>query len=440
MAGRLVMAGGSFAVSAIVARLLSPAEVGVYFLALSLSTVLALIARGGLEKTLLQLVANSMSHGNEARAAKAIALGFGMAATGSSIVAVMVLVGLPEVATAWFGSDALVSLSPVMVPWFCYLTLETLMADTFRGLGELSRASIAGGAASRILLVICLLILFWRGDQSSLLTIVLTTVAAGWVALTPGLILLVRRWRSLRFISRDRDAELKPGAVFTAALPLFVMGLTFYLAGEAGLWILSAFRPVDEVALYAVSLRLVLLIGLSLAIVDQVLPPFMSDLHARGDHDRLEGLLRVAASVAGAPAIGLLVAFALFGGEILGVLFGPYYVAAGPVLAILSVGQIVNVAVGSCGYMLIMTGHQKDLMRAAVFGGSITVAGGFLLAPAYGAGGVAVATSAGTVAAQLSSLWLVRIRCGIWTHAGIRPLLDVVRSARGWLKTGFLRS
>jgi len=39
--------------------------------------------------------------------------------------------------------------------------------------------------------------------------------------------------------------------------------------------------------------------------------------------------------------------------------FGEEFVAAAPLLVVLSLGQLINVATGSVGFLLLMSGHEK---------------------------------------------------------------------------------
>jgi len=105
-------------------------------------------------------------------------------------------------------------------------------------------------------------------------------------------------------------------------------------------------------------------------------------------------------------------------------IFGDYYRSGGTVLIILSLGQAVNVYVGSCGYTLIMMGQQRILLVIAIISAAVSVCCGLLWVQTWGATGVAVATTLGVSLQQILMLCLVRYQCGIWTHAGIRFIPD----------------
>ena len=95
--------------------------------------------------------------------------------------------------------------------------------------------------------------------------------------------------------------------------------------------------------------------------------------------------------------------------------FGTEFAEGSTALRILLIGQFVNVAVGSVGFILIMVGRTGwDLaVYAASF--AIDVGLALALAPVFGANGAAAAQSTALVVANVARLWLV------WRFVGIQP-------------------
>lgn len=431
LSGRVVSSGSNLAISILVARMLPPVEAGVYFLAFSVAAALAVLARGGLEKTVLRLVAEHRAAREQHQIYSALVRVYAISLIFVALTASGTALMGPVVAQGLFELPRLAQIVPLVAWWVAYLAYEMLLAETFRGLDSIPLASVFGGAAGRLLTVIALGGLSATGG-AALETVVAVTVIAGVVALIPGSIILARRALALK--GRE-PARVRTATVLGITAPLLVTNLAFFTSRNADLWILGAFRPAEELAIYAVAVRLVLLVGAALSIVDAVLPPLIAELTGPHQRERLQDLARSTASVAGLPAAAVLLIFIVAGRPVLELAFGPYYGASYPVLAILSFGQCANVFAGSCGYVLIMTGHQRSLMRAALGGGVLSVIGGLLLAGRFGALGVAVAAASGVVFQNLLILWMVRQHCGIWTHVGWRPLTNALvrltkRSAR----------
>ena len=432
LAGKVLTAGAGVAISVLLTRLLPPTEVGAYFLALSLATVAGLIARAGLEKTVLQMVAESLGRDDPSRARGVVHRVFAVALITIGLTGLLIgLGGGRWLATELFSSASMARLDGLLGVWTAYLGLEILFAETFRGFHDIPRASLFGGAISRTLSALTFLtLLLWRGG-AALDTVVLVTVVCGGASL---LMAWAALGRKLSGLSGRQASSVPTASVLGATWPLMISNVTLFFMGQADLWILGAFRPDQEVAIYGVSVRLVLLVGVSLTIVNAVLPPMIGELYAEQKRERMERIIRTTASVAAAPSVVLLTAFIVFGGPILNLAFGSFYRDGALILALLSIGQLVNVWVGSCGYTLIMTGHQRELMWSALLSGSISVIGGLATVKSLGAVGVATSVALGTIVQQLLMLTLARKRCGVWTHASpalvIGPARQLIRSLR----------
>jgi O-antigen/teichoic acid export membrane protein len=122
------------------------------------------------------------------------------------------------------------------------------------------------------------------------------------------------------------------------------------------------------------------------------------------------------------------------GDTILGLIYGSYYRQAAGILAWLCLGQLSNVWAGSCGTVLMMTGHQTTMMRITAFSGLLVLAGDLYVVRRYGIMGVAVVTAAGMTLQNLLLLVVTRKTTGIWTHIQVSLLRPSV--VRRWLRRG----
>ena len=100
--------------------------------------------------------------------------------------------------------------------------------------------------------------------------------------------------------------------------------------------------------------------------------------------------------------------------ELIMELFGDEFKVAGNLLVIMAIGQFINVATGSVGYLLNMSGHEKDFRRVTFFAGPLTVILCFILINQYGVLGAAIATATGLSLQNMMALFMVRKRLGFW--------------------------
>jgi O-antigen/teichoic acid export membrane protein len=420
--GKTVTAGSGLIVRALLSRLLTPEEFGVFAKAFSLVLVASMLSQLGLHQAVVRFVAEWMGAGRVARARAVVGLVYRYALLG--VVGAMALLLLGP--GAWLArdlwhSELLAGSMGAVSAWFAFKSFEVITSETFRGFKDLRWAATFGGAISGLLNVAVLLVL-WKASVDTGLGLALRVIAASTaLSLLIGLIVLRRKLRPLA-----TGESVPPAEVFSIAVPLWINGLVTYLLLQSDIWILGAFIPDDELAIYAAAAYVVALVSQSLILVNLVVPPFIADLYARGERGRLERILRTTATLAGLPAFAVLLAFIVFGKPILGWVYTEHYRAGAIVLALLSVGKMVNVLTGSCGVALAMTGHQKILMRITLVTAVLTIGGNLLVVKDYGTVGVAAVVCGGTIVQNLA-MWIATRRvAGLWTHMA-RPSTAAVR-------------
>lgn len=384
-AGKLFVVAATFVVNALLARLLSPEEMGAYFLIFSLSAVSALAAQLGLNQIVVRRVAESVGMGRPGQARTMIAAALGYTALGVAGVIMVLLFGLGEwAATQIFRSSLMAAALGWTTGWIAVLAFQSLIAESFRGFHDIRSATLFGGVLPSGLALSFFFLLWILRDQASLKEVLFFCVLSGAAGSLVGGLFLWRRLRGL-----EKEAGPKKAGILKAGWALLLTNLTMFALTQADIWILGAFRPADEVAVYGAASRLAALVTASLIIVNSVIPPIIAEMHAQGRIGELQRVLQRTATLTSIPALFAAGAFILFGGPIMGVLFGGPYRDGAVVLAWLSLGQIMNVLAGSCGFTLIMTGYEKVMMGITVFSGVLMVIGATWAVRTFGLPGVA---------------------------------------------------
>ncbi len=169
-----------------------------------------------------------------------------------------------------------------------------------------------------------------------------------------------------------------------------------------------------EVGIFTVAARTAMLTSLVLMAVNSIAAPKFAELYRLGDMEALNSTARRSAALMTLLAAPLLLAFLAAPRLVMG-LFGPEFRAGGFLLSILALGQFVNVATGSVGYLLMMSGHERLARNNTAFAAVLYVALSVALIPWAGPVGAAVATAIGVAALNLSAAYLVWRRLGILT-------------------------
>lgn len=198
------------------------------------------------------------------------------------------------------------------------------------------------------------------------------------------------------------DPEIK---AFAAAS--FGMCALDFLVSQADKILLGLYLNPRLVGIYVLASTISAFIPIILQSVNQIFAPVIADLHAKQRRDVLEKLFQTLTKwVVGLtlPLAVVVIAFALP----LMRIFGPAFEAGWSVLIIGAVGQLVNCGVGSVGYLLLMSGNQRRLMRVQFVMATISVAANIVLIPVLGIVGAALAAAGVNAAQNMWNLFEVR--------------------------------
>ncbi|MHB1937785.1 MAG: oligosaccharide flippase family protein [Acidobacteriaceae bacterium] len=399
--------------SALVARLLSVSAVGIYFIAISIVDSLALVGQGGFQSAVVRVVAESVGLRDPGRAKAAIKLALLGGSAGIAIVGTLFWLQGSWLAETVFHSPLLGEMTGLIALWAVIMTLQQLIAESFRGLHDIRLATLFGRLLPSFLVCALFAVQWLIKGSSDLRQVLISWILGSGVSAVAGIAVLMRRGRDL---SRDRTPALPVRQMVGIAWPIAVGTITLFVVAQADLWILAIFRPARQVAAYGAALRLSTLIGAPLLVANLVLPPLIAELFAIGDRNALEKVLRSTATMAAIPAVLAVLAVVFGHNGLVALIYGPRYASAGEVLVILSIGQLVSVLSGSCGFTLAMTRHQTTMMAVSLASGLMTITLALALAPTEGAVGVAVAATTGLTFQNVAMTVLAKNRLGVRTY------------------------
>jgi len=197
-----------------------------------------------------------------------------------------------------------------------------------------------------------------------------------------------------------------------ALAPIAVIAGLQVLNARLDVVMLGALSTDGEVGRYASANRFAALIAVPLLAANAALAPSISQLHATGDRRALQRTLTRTARWTFAAAAPIGCGLLLFGDVALGV-FGRAFATADRELLLLALGQLANVAFGSVGLVLMMTGNMRPLTLGLALGAATNAALNAALIPRHGALGAAIATATGMLVWNAAHAFAVRRRLGL---------------------------
>jgi O-antigen/teichoic acid export membrane protein len=375
-----------------IGRLLGPADAGLYFLALTVVTIGAVVGRVGLDNSLLRFVA-AHGAGEDWPAVKGVHdKASRMVAVGSSLTALLVAVSASYISVALFAKPALTSLLRWMAVAIVPAALLNLQALGLQGLKRIADSTLVANLGIPLLSLVGAVVLAPRWG----------TLGAVWAySLAAFLTMLVGFWR-WRAATTELDGvvgKFDTSVLLQSSVPLFWISCLQLVIASSSTVILGLLGSSADVGIYNSAYRTAMLTSFVLMAVNSISAPKFAALHQQGDLAALGRIARKSAILMALLASPILAAFILFPARVMG-LFGEQFTSGAPVLSILAVGQFINVVTGSVGWILIMCGYERLMRNNIAMCAVISITLNLLLIPRLGVIGAAIATAA-TLALQM---------------------------------------
>ncbi len=203
--------------------------------------------------------------------------------------------------------------------------------------------------------------------------------------------------------------------LFSAAPLCLIQGLE-YINRNIDLMLLGAISDKEAVGIFSIATHGATFISFALHTVNTVMAPTIARFWASGDVIRLQKLITKGARLAFSVSFPITVAMIWFGPVLLS-LFGKEFCEGYYALVILSLSELLNTAIGSVAYILILTGYEKETVIGLGIGASLHCLISLWLIPAHGVNGAAIATAVSLL------VWKVFLVWRVWRRLKIVPTI-----------------
>ncbi|WP_082401725.1 oligosaccharide flippase family protein [Pseudoalteromonas sp. UCD-33C] len=389
----------AFLFNLIVARELGSERAGVFFLSLAIIMLTSAIARLGLPTTVLRFSSQKSNHGGSVKEILNYALLYSL--TLSIFLALLLYVSSNSVAE-YMNKPLLGAILEGISPSVIGVSAIFIIAMSLQAR---HKVFLSIPCQNIVHFMICAFLIVYIGNDIGNIGLLFTSS----VTLTALLFYLIaikklpRRTNSLDkklfWDSARANWSITVMNQLIQWLPQLVVG--FYLLAES-------------VAFFSVAQRIAMLTTFILMAVNLVVAPKFSAFHAKGDDVgiRKTALFSIRLLVLSALPIVL---FMLLFPEFLMGLFGDEFKQGAVILQILVLGQAVNVVTGSVGFLLMMSGHERDMRLVTLISGFGVLISVPIFTKLFGAVGAAVATAFFISLQNLLAVYFVKKRLGFNT-------------------------
>jgi len=212
------------------------------------------------------------------------------------------------------------------------------------------------------------------------------------------------------------DAEAIKAEIKAFAKPASLAGALAVLSYQVDRLVVGALVPPDQFGRYLAAIQLATIFAVVVGAMNLVLRPSAASAFHAGSTAELSSLYQTLTRWILLLIVPAFVVILCAGPELVFVVYGPGFTGAAALLAILSVGLLVNAATGGVGQILLTVGKRRALMAINAVGLAIAFVTAVTLVPKFGPTGGAVAAMASMITinlAQVGVLWMTH-RFGPW--------------------------
>lgn len=410
-----------FAMNVAVTRTMGASEAGLFFFGFTLVTIAATAGRLGLDQVIVRFIATEKDKGTHSTLHKIY----------RSAVLWTLSASLIFTAGLWLSADWLNHVIfglPNFTPTFQNMVLAVpvvaiyiIHAQALQGLKRISQSMLV----SSVFVPTTVLALVFIAPTKHAYELSLYFIAACLLTALLGRLFWTRSVTSATSSSAP-NATQASSAISTeckettallmrkACAPLWTVAIVHLAIQWSSQLILGVWEDAQAIAFFATAQRTAMLTSFALFAVNTIAAPKFAVMHSTGDMAGLKRMALISVRLMLVVALPITLFIFMFPEWIMS-LFGDEFKAASQALIILAVGQFINIATGSVGYLLSMTGHERSLRDNILISGMISVVLGLTLIPLFGVIGAATAYACGVASQNLLGVYQVKKYLGFNT-------------------------
>jgi O-antigen/teichoic acid export membrane protein len=411
-AGTIFSAGVGYLFKIYLARTLGAEALGIYALGMTVVGFVGVFGGLGLTWAASRFPAEYIAAGRTEELRSFIAWGVLVLLAVDGVLAGFVVLAGRWISIRIYHAPALASYLNLFAAMLVLGAMTAFFAQLLTGYKNVARRTIITGFIGTAMTVVFTVILV--ALRLGLWGYVFAQLASSMVSL----VLLI--WSVHRITPHAARFALKrlvhpPRQIFSFATAAFAMDIVSFLYGQTDKVILGFYLNPRAVGVYAVAATIVAFVPIALQSVNQIFAPTIADLYARGEKELLHRLFQTTTKWITTLTFPLVVVVMIYSRALMRV-FGPEFEPGWIILVVGAAGQLVNCATGSVGYLLLMSGNEKRLVRIQLVMGAITVTLCLLAVPRWGIAGAAIAAALANAGTNAWCLMEVKKQLGFFPY------------------------
>jgi O-antigen/teichoic acid export membrane protein len=390
-----------FALSLALARTLGAAELGRYAYVVSWASLASVFTNRGFSELIIRELAKYQVAGKWAlmrgllRQANLTSLKLSMIPF--ALFAIALATGIPIPAAQESGN---LLAGCVLVLLLC---LNAHRQAALRALGKANLALIPEYILKPLLMICSLSLLFGVKAEINALSALVINLGATLLVLMAGAHLLDKE---LPLEVKATEPDFERSEWWYSCKHFLLIGGMLIINSQIDKIMLGSMGYMEQVGVYAIAAQIASLAGMTLIALNVAVTPSIIRLVHESQLDTLQRLVARSAGWALLGTTLLALAILALGAPLLEI-FGKDFSTGRLALAILLIGQLVNVAAGPSGTLLKMLGHERALSAIVGLSAALNIVCNAIVIPHYGMDGAAVATVLSLTVWNALAVWLL---------------------------------
>ncbi len=395
--------------SVIVTRTLGAQLYGIYVLAVAILSFCEIIALFGLENTVVRFVSQFKALGDAPRLRGIIFGVAGLVLLLSPAVYTGLFVLSPYLSETFFSKPVLIPVLKIIAISLPFSCISRLTLAALQGI-KLIKYKVY---VQQFILPITRIFLF---TSTVLLGYGLKGLAYSYLLaeFVGAVFSIYYLFRNIPEVTCFKPIVVEIRKIIYFTVPLFFSTFLNRVMERADILIMGYFLPANMLGIYGIAKRFTPFIILPLYAFNNIFAPIISDLYTKKNMSELKIQFKRVTRWIFITSLPIFTLLIFYSQTILSI-FGPDFVVGYQAMIILCIGQVINAASGSVGFMLIMTGRPLVDTLNSSFLCIINVLLNFLLIPIYGIVGAAFAGALSNAVVQLLRL------AEVWYYLRVHP-------------------
>lgn len=383
---------------AMVARHLGPEMFGLFFLGLTVFTVLGAISTLGFHNGVLRYIALFRGIGDEARVKGTILLSIRIAVIAAAFISFLLWIFSRTISVHIFHKANLTSVLRFFTLGLAFTVATEIVVFSIQAFQVLKYRVLVRMIFEPGLRIILALFAFWLGWKLN------GVLVAYLVSQIFGTYLAFSYLKKVFPLTNDQVHPVyETKKILSFSWPLFFVGFLDQLLVQVSTLMLGHYRTIQEVGIYGAAQRTGFLIPIVLTSFNAIFAPIIADLYNRKEYKTLENLFKIVTQWICTISFPVFLIIAFYAEDILR-LWGEQYKTGAVCLIVICCAQMINCGVGSVGFVIMMTGRTIINLVNNLIVFLLILSLNYLLIPRYGLLGAAA-----SLAVALSLVNIIRL-------------------------------